>query len=213
MCLLWASSLQTLGAVISRHPVTWVRLSRYDRGWTADALLGELAIFLQVFDGVEVRASIHNVDFLRLHLQAPDLFSLEDYLCRRMAFCQLGLAPRAVVSTLKTEGQRGDIRDTVQPDRLTQGAQVVRCKSGLSVGGASSFRNGSSQDLPLHFHCPLIESLLRPNQQRCDVNSKVTERAGPWKKPREEITAIMISARVYAQQGCSRSSGHERVAI
>nr|XP_046227293.1 uncharacterized protein LOC124049557 isoform X4 [Scatophagus argus] len=113
MCLLWASSLQTLGAVISRHPVTWVRLSRYDRGWTADALLGELAIFLQVFDGVEVRASIHNVDFLRLHLQAPDLFSLEDYLCRRMAFCQLGLAPRAVVSTLKTEGQRGDLHFSI----------------------------------------------------------------------------------------------------
>ncbi|XP_037612331.1 uncharacterized protein LOC119480276 isoform X5 [Sebastes umbrosus] len=47
MCPFWASSLQTLGAVISRHPMTWVTLSRYDRCWTADALLGELAIFLQ----------------------------------------------------------------------------------------------------------------------------------------------------------------------
>lgn len=43
-----ASSLQTLGAVILRHPVTCVTLSWYDRCWTADALLGELAIFLQV---------------------------------------------------------------------------------------------------------------------------------------------------------------------
>lgn len=59
------------------------------------------------------------------------------------------------------------IRDTVRRWRLTRGAHEVRCKSALSVGEASSLRNGSSQDLPLHFHCSLIESLLRPNQQVC----------------------------------------------
>lgn len=43
-----ASSLQTLGAVISQHPVTWLMLSRGDSCWTADTILGELAILLQV---------------------------------------------------------------------------------------------------------------------------------------------------------------------
>lgn len=46
-----------------------------------------------------------------------------------------------------------------------QRCRDVRCKSALSVGEASSLRNG--QDLPLHFHCSLIKSLLRPNQQVC----------------------------------------------
>ncbi|XP_042075548.1 uncharacterized protein LOC102291469 [Haplochromis burtoni] len=42
-----ASSLQTLGAVILQHPVMWVTLSCFDRCWTADTLVDELAIFLQ----------------------------------------------------------------------------------------------------------------------------------------------------------------------
>lgn len=59
------------------------------------------------------------------------------------------------------------ISNTVECWHLTQSAGRVRCKSVLSLGEASSLRNGSSQDLPLHFHCSLIESLLRPNQQVC----------------------------------------------
>lgn len=51
--------------------------------------------------------------------------------------------------------------------RLTQGAQEVRRKSALSIREASLLRDGSSQDLPLHFYCSVIESLLRPNQQIC----------------------------------------------
>lgn len=46
-----------------------------------------------------------------------------------------------------------------------QRCRDVRCKSALSVGEASLLKNG--QDLPLHFHCSLIKSLLRPNQQVC----------------------------------------------
>ncbi|KAK2886467.1 hypothetical protein Q8A73_020413 [Channa argus] len=42
-----ASSLQTLGAVIARHPVMSVTLSQYDKCWTANTLPGKLAIFLQ----------------------------------------------------------------------------------------------------------------------------------------------------------------------
>lgn len=59
------------------------------------------------------------------------------------------------------------IWDTAQRGSLAQGAKEVRCKSALSAGGACSHRNGSSRDLPLHFHCSLIESLLKPNQQVC----------------------------------------------
>lgn len=144
------------------------------------------------------------------------------------------------------------IRDTVERGRLTPGAPEVRCKSALSVGEASSLRNGSSQDLPLHFHCSLIQSLLRPNQQVCSrlVSGFLPYPQGLWnggqwvcycfslalyphialwcqqwndwaswsveekkKKPREEITAIMISVRVYSQQGCNCSSGHGRIPI
>lgn len=56
------------------------------------------------------------------------------------------------------------IRGTVQHCR---GAHGVRCKSALSAGETSSLWNGSSQDLPLHSHCSLIQSPSRPNQQVC----------------------------------------------
>lgn len=141
------------------------------------------------------------------------------------------------------------IWDTAQRSSLAQGAQEVRCKSALSAGGACSLRNGSSRDHPLHFHCSLIESLLKPNQQVCSrlVSGFLPYPQGLWnggqwvcycfslplyphialwcqqwsdgesqaleKKPREEITAIMISPRVYSQQGCNCSSGHGRVPI
>lgn len=143
------------------------------------------------------------------------------------------------------------IWDTAQRGSLAQGAKEVRCKSALSAGGACSHRNGSSRDLPLHFHCSLIESLLKPNQQVCSrlVSGFLPYPQGLWnggqwvcycfssaslsphssvmstvkwqrepgpgkkKKNREEITAIMISARVYSQQGCNCSSGHGRVPI
>lgn len=54
------------------------------------------------------------------------------------------------------------IGDRVQRGCPGYGAQDVRWKS---ARGAALFKSGHSQDIPLHFHFFLIESLLRPNQQ------------------------------------------------
>ncbi|XP_037612327.1 uncharacterized protein LOC119480276 isoform X2 [Sebastes umbrosus] len=131
MCPFWASSLQTLGAVISRHPMTWVTLSRYDRCWTADALLGELAIFLQDCPDWGLRPNTEKAGKMGTSDATRSVSSASTHLhhchiswsqgceviqtsgpstmfSKWMAFCQLGLAPSAVVSTLKSEGQRGD---------------------------------------------------------------------------------------------------------
>lgn len=97
------------------------------------------------------------------------------------------------------------------------------------------------------FHCSLIESLLRPNQQVCSslVSGFLPYPQGLWnggqwvcycfslplyphialwcqrwsdkwgekKKPREEITAFVISVCFYSQQGYNCSSGHGCVPI
>lgn len=93
----------------------------------------------------------------------PDLFSLEEYpimtnalllaiyylktralnplrhisVClslKWMAFCQLGLAPSAAVSTLKSEGQRGDVSiDTLLEITLSP-AEIPSCWSNTIAG-------------------------------------------------------------------------------